>query len=194
MYLYSKDYATDVLISSSGIVRSDAYDAWLKSTRIELEDPLLRYKKQILNNAYGYHSSEHISKVIFNDPATIVFWADGTKTVVKCGDQDTFDPEKGLAMAIAKHFLGDKGNYYNTFRKWLPKTEQKETHIVVGKVCSVKPDSDGVYITADLTKEGSDYINKMLDTPITMSFELAKDKEGSDDTCSSWYDDLYRNE
>ena len=64
-----------------------------------------------------------IKKVIFNDPATIVFWEDGTKTVVKCGEHDIFDPEKGLAMAIAKKALGNEGNYYNVIKKWLP--EQK---------------------------------------------------------------------
>lgn len=61
-----------------------------------------------------------IGKVIFNDPATIVFWGDGSKTVVKCNSGDTFDPEKGLAMAISKRYLGDAGNYYNEFKKWLP--------------------------------------------------------------------------
>lgn len=58
-----------------------------------------------------------IKKVIFNAPATIVFWEDGTKTVVKCGENDTYDKEKGLAMCIAKRALGDKGNYYNEFKK-----------------------------------------------------------------------------
>ena len=62
-----------------------------------------------------------IKKVIFNDPATIVFWSDGTKTVVKKQKPDSkkkFDPEKGLAMAIAKKALGNKGNYFETFKKW----------------------------------------------------------------------------
>lgn len=62
-----------------------------------------------------------IKKVIFNEPATIVFWEDGTKTVVKCQEGDTFDPEKGLAMAISKKALGNKGNYYNTISKWTDK-------------------------------------------------------------------------
>lgn len=60
-----------------------------------------------------------IKKVIFNDPATIVFWNDGTKTVVKCGEHDEFDREKGLAMAICKKTMGNKGSYYNTFKKWI---------------------------------------------------------------------------
>lgn len=61
-----------------------------------------------------------IVDVIFNNPATIVFWTDDTKTVVKCGKDETFDPEKGLAMAITKKFYGNKGNYNNELKKWLP--------------------------------------------------------------------------
>lgn len=61
-----------------------------------------------------------IEDVIFNDPATIVIWADGSKTVVKCQDNDAFDPEKGLAMAISKKALGNKSNFNNVFKKWLP--------------------------------------------------------------------------
>lgn len=71
-----------------------------------------------------------IKDVIFNDPATIVFWADGTKTVVKCQDDDIFDPEKGLAMAITKKALGNKGNYCNELKKWLPKDEEEATIVV----------------------------------------------------------------
>lgn len=47
-----------------------------------------------------------IRKVIFNAPATVVLWSDGTKTVVKCGPNDIFDKEKGLAMAIVKKMGG----------------------------------------------------------------------------------------
>ena len=60
-----------------------------------------------------------IKNVIFNDPATIVFWSDGTKTVVKTQNNEKFDPEKGLAMAIAKKALGNKGNYFNEIKKWV---------------------------------------------------------------------------
>lgn len=62
-----------------------------------------------------------IVKVIFNDPATIVFWSDGTKTVVAKQKEDKnkkFDKEKGLAMAIAKKYLGNEGSYFNEFKKW----------------------------------------------------------------------------
>ncbi len=71
-----------------------------------------------------------IKKVIFNYPATIVLWTDGSKTVVKCQDGDVYDPEKGLAMAISKKALGNKGNYCNEFKKWLPEDEEEEEKTV----------------------------------------------------------------
>lgn len=62
-----------------------------------------------------------IVKVIFHEPATIVYWSDGDKTVVKCSEKDTFNPETGLAMAILKKEHGD--DYYKTLiKKWI-KTE-----------------------------------------------------------------------
>lgn len=61
-----------------------------------------------------------IKDVMFNGTATIVFWADDTKTVVKAVGE-AFDPEKGLAMAIAKKALGNKGNYFNKIKKWTAK-------------------------------------------------------------------------
>ena len=77
--------------------------------------------KQLLNSIYGAGHTHipAIKDVIFNDPATIVFWADGTKTVVKCQPLDEYDPEKGLAMAISKKALGNNYSYYNPFAKWL---------------------------------------------------------------------------
>lgn len=69
--------------------------------------------------------SVDIKNVIFNPPATIVFWADGTKTVVQAREGDEFDPEKGLAMAISKKALGNQGNYYNQFKKWTEKCKMR---------------------------------------------------------------------
>ena len=75
----------------------------------------------LVNSLFGVKKPDtRIEKVIFSAPATIVIWADGTKTVVKSGDYDVYDPEKGLDMAIAKKALGNQGNYYEVFKKWLP--------------------------------------------------------------------------
>lgn len=62
-----------------------------------------------------------ISNVIFSGPCTIVFWSDGDKTIVRCGDDDNFDKEKGIAMAISKKFMGtnkSKSNYCDIFKQW----------------------------------------------------------------------------
>lgn len=61
-----------------------------------------------------------IDRVIFNNPATVVIWKDGTKTVVKCQENDEYSEEIGLAMCIAKKALGNKGNYNEVFKKWIP--------------------------------------------------------------------------
>ena len=62
---------------------------------------------------------DKIEKVVFNPPATIILWKDGFKTVVKCGENEEFDPEKGFAMAFMKKMLGNEGNYYNLVKKYV---------------------------------------------------------------------------
>ena len=77
------------------------------------------YSMQKLLEEMEMNRRFEIKKVIFNDPATIVIWANGAKTVVKA-QNEKYDPEKGLAMAFAKRALGGKGSYYDIFKQWLP--------------------------------------------------------------------------
>jgi ribosomal protein L32 len=67
----------------------------------------------------GQLSMPDIERVIFNNPATIVMWEDGTKTIVKCGEDDKYDQEKGLAMCICKKVYGNTGCYNDIFKKWI---------------------------------------------------------------------------
>lgn len=60
-----------------------------------------------------------VKKVIFHEPATIVFWTDNTKTVVKCQKGDTYNKELGFALCCAKKLLGNKSNFNNEFKKWV---------------------------------------------------------------------------
>lgn len=60
-----------------------------------------------------------VKKVIFNAPATIVIWGDGSKTVVKCQNGEKFDKEKGLALCYMKKMLGNKSNFNNVFKEWI---------------------------------------------------------------------------
>ena len=66
-----------------------------------------------------------IRKVIFNDPATIVLWSDGSKTVVKCGPEDSYDMEKGLAMAIVKKMAGNDNRFHKVFKQYTKKKKKK---------------------------------------------------------------------
>lgn len=76
----------------------------------------------------------NIRKVIFNNPATIVLWSDGTKTVVKCGPDDIFDKEKGLAMAIVKKMAGNDSRFHKVFKKWCKPDETNEDAGAYAKV------------------------------------------------------------
>lgn len=75
-----------------------------------------------------------IRKVIFSNPATIVLWSDGTKTVVKCGPDDIFDKEKGLAMAIVKKMAGNDSRFHKVFKKWCKPDETNEDAGAYAKV------------------------------------------------------------
>ena len=59
----------------------------------------------------------YIKEVIYNDPAVIVFWSDGTKTTAKCHDVDTFDTEKGVMLCVIKKLV-DSDFAVKTIEDW----------------------------------------------------------------------------
>ena len=83
------------------------------------------YPRCVCNKTASATNTAAIKNVIFAPPAMIVYWSDGSKTVVKCSEKDVFDPEKGLAMAIAKRCGGNKGNYYKEIQNWVEKSGKK---------------------------------------------------------------------
>ena len=138
--------ASPTYTKESAVSRHDVLDALRKITE---------EKKMASNTNIAVNKSKpgwSIKQVIFSDPATIVLWRDGTKTIVKC-DNEVYDPEKGLAMALAKKMLGNKGNYFDVFRKWLPedyetpssKKEAKPWKIWFQKVDDVQGNSRVFY-------------------------------------------------
>ena len=80
-----------------------------------------------------------IQRVLFNDPATIVFWKDGTKTVVKCQDGDVYSEEVGLALCFAKKALGNQSNFNNVFKKWVPEAKEDADSPVVFTLPELAP-------------------------------------------------------
>ena len=111
-YVDTDNVALDKNIANDIGITSDAYKQIISTSRLGLE--------------------REIKKVIFNEPATIVFWGDGTKTVVKCSKDDEFDPEKGLAMAIAKKFFGNENGYSKNIKKWTDTYEKTNISINTG--------------------------------------------------------------
>lgn len=156
-YCYDKDKAMNILeknvLKASNNIKHDTYDAmcyaidtdeeWMKGQlNAWLKHNPYLFVKDIRTVSRKEHSDmkmPEIKNVKFNDPATIVFWSDGTKTVVKAGENDVFDPEKGLAMAIVKKVYGNVGRYYNNIGKWVDgyyaeKEKEKEEKITLDEV------------------------------------------------------------
>lgn len=104
------------------------------------------YPRCVGNKTASATNTAAIKDVIFAPPATIVYWSDGSKTVVKCSEKDVFDPEKGLAMAIAKRCGGNNGSYYKEIRHWVEKSGKKYPGKPYTESSSVENDSLKKYI------------------------------------------------
>lgn len=147
---------------------------WMPLTKVQLLERNLEEERRAVNalltgslkNGYRYDISGRkynemykektprqkalmfVKKVIFNPPYTIVFWEDEIKTIVKCGENEQYDPEKGLAMAMAERLFGNHGYYYDVFKKWLPK--DKTEVLGIDLTPAVGPRS---YSVTELAKE-----------------------------------------
>jgi len=88
---------------------------------------------------YGIARND-IDKVIFNDPATIIIWKDGTKTVVKTAPGETYNKWAGMALCISKKLYGDR--FHRIFKEYCGEEEEKssfsswkEWHEALVEVC-----------------------------------------------------------
>lgn len=82
-----------------------------------------REKMKKLNaHIKNLEDDSRIKNVIFNKKATVVFWDDGTKTVVHCQPGDKYDAEKGLLACMAKKFYGGNG-FNRALAKWCPESD-----------------------------------------------------------------------
>lgn len=139
------DSARNAYIKKNGRYHQDALD----NARYAAQAQAM-YNRTYEKEARAAMSTASIKNVIFAPPATIVYWSDGSKTVVKCSEKDVFDPEKGLAMAIAKRRGGNKGSYYKEIQSWVEKS---------GKKYPGKPTA-GKAVNLDVLKKYSSEANK----------------------------------
>lgn len=61
---------------------------------------------EALESAIGENPKVYITKVLYNNPATIVFWSDGTQTRNICPKETLYNPDTGLAFCVLKKFMG----------------------------------------------------------------------------------------
>ena len=93
----------------------------------ELSGDFISYDKRQFTDSTGCSTlirvhNAAITKVVYNDPAVVVFWNDGTKTVARCHNEN-YDREKGLYVAVLKKIMGNEG--FRTFSKdWTVDEEQ----------------------------------------------------------------------
>ncbi len=78
-------------------------------------------------NRYRSLPKLNIRKVLFKKPATVIFWSDDTKTVVKCAESDTYNELLGFFICVMTKVLGKKTVHglYDIFKAELENTENK---------------------------------------------------------------------
>ena len=118
-------------------------------------------------SANNLYNTFEVKDILVNGPATIVFWADGTKTVVKYDSEDLYDSEKAVAMCFMKKALGSrsmhklfdlakdrKTEYYNQFTRLNLKEMSYCLHDAISTIpnqntdkqceCKIITDSDNI--------------------------------------------------
>ena len=99
---------------------NDCWDTIEKYIKKDITTTESLYPHIPLNPCYGITKPVvKVKRVIFNDPATIILWTDGTKSVVKCQNGEPFDAEKGFALAYLKKLLGNKNEFNKEIHKWV---------------------------------------------------------------------------
>ncbi len=120
LYQYMQQHAKPVKVETNVSMSSDT----------DIGKELHEFVKKLMNINYGRHNAERkdplvktvktsekekttmstidfrVKKIMHNGPATIVFWKDGTKTVVRLKDGDKYDPYAAFTAAVAKRLYG----------------------------------------------------------------------------------------
>ena len=97
----------------------------------------------------NYEPADHLNvdRIIFSPPATIVFWKDGTKTVVKCAKGEPFSEYNGFSAALLKKVFGSN----SAVKKLIQRKKQYAT--------PAKTNPDNAQ-TADLERRFKELVNE----------------------------------
>lgn len=92
-------------------------------------------------------------QVIFNPPATIVYWQDGDKTVVRCNNEE-FSEESGFAMACMRKIYGTRANFKAQFKNAY-RPQEKKSAVKKNDAVSVENQQSGKRDTVNVRKNSS---------------------------------------
>lgn len=108
-----------------------------------------------------------IDHIFYDDIATVVFWKDGTKTIVKCPEGTPYDEYTAFCVAVAKKFYGTNSAIKRVIKKKARYSKKRQVaktvcgeHSVregnafypykadriIGKVTSVKETDNGLEV------------------------------------------------
>ena len=115
-------------------------------------------------NPYLYPEVDHI---FYDDVATVVFWTDGTKTVVKCPEGTPYDEYTAFCAALAKKVYGNNSKLQREIKKKARYSKKRQiakvvcgdhsvregntfypykANRIIGKVTSVKETDNGLEV------------------------------------------------
>ena len=87
-----------------------AKNTWNKT--FQTWNAITEMARNIAQNKYETRNADTVDRIVVSGPATIVFWADGTKTVVKCSDDVPFDLYTAFCAATAKKYYGSNSQIH----------------------------------------------------------------------------------
>lgn len=108
-------------------------------------------------------------RIIKNGIATIVFWNDGTKTIVKCAADDEPDDYMAFCAAYCKKIFGSNSRLKRTIKKAVKaKPKKEDTH----KVSNTKSLLTNFSLVQTLMDDYRRYMEKRVEAEIVSSKRL----------------------
>lgn len=89
-----------------------------------LTDEIFKIIDDIIYEDVKEEVCNYPSQVIFNPPATIVIFKDGTKIISKCDKEDKFSKETGFLMCMLKRVYGNTKSH-KMLEEFVYSTEKK---------------------------------------------------------------------
>lgn len=118
---YRIDSLTRTLLDDRVTIEASPLNSW-ESTLYDAMKASVDFFAKLANIGT---STPRITKIIFSGPVTIVFWRDGSKTMVRRSDDDKYDREAAVTYAIAKRMFGNNTRIHKEIDKFAKSNAQR---------------------------------------------------------------------